>query len=133
MDRKLTLASAAGPATAADTARARQAEVTRRRVRLMIEITARAGTYRKGLLSAVKHLSPEEAAIVSDLERYGLQVPQLQDVLRGGHVLEDELFQVSLRIREHHAECVRRVCCPGHSRQFDREGASRRRGNQRQL
>ena len=49
-------------------------------MRLMIEITARAGAYRKGLLNAVAHLSPEEAAIVSDLERYGLQVPQLHDV-----------------------------------------------------
>jgi hypothetical protein len=56
----------------------------------MIEITARAGTYRKGLLSAVAHLSPEEALIISDLERYGLQVPQLQDVLWGGHVLVDD-------------------------------------------
>ena len=56
----------------------------------MIEITARAGSYRKGLLNAVAHLSPEEAAIISDLERYGLQVPQLQDVLCGGHVLVDD-------------------------------------------
>jgi hypothetical protein len=56
----------------------------------MIEITARAGSYRKGLLSAVEHLSPEESAIISDLERYGLQVPQLQDVLCGGHVLVDD-------------------------------------------
>jgi hypothetical protein len=55
----------------------------------MIEITARGGSYRKGLLSAVEHLSPEEAAIISGLERYGLQVPQLQDVLCGGHVLVD--------------------------------------------
>jgi hypothetical protein len=56
----------------------------------MIEITARAGAYRKGLLSAAKHLSPEEAAILSDLERHGLQVPQLHDVLCGGHVLVDD-------------------------------------------
>jgi hypothetical protein len=56
----------------------------------MIEITARAGSYRKGLLNAVEHLSPEEAAIISDLERYGLQVPQLEDVLCGGHVLVDD-------------------------------------------
>ena len=32
----------------------------RARVRLMIEITARAGAHRKGLLAAAKHLSPEE-------------------------------------------------------------------------
>jgi len=56
----------------------------------MIEITARAGTYRKGLVAAAKHLSPEEAAIISDLERHGLQVPQLRDVLCGGHVLIDD-------------------------------------------
>jgi hypothetical protein len=62
----------------------------RARVRLIIEITARAGAYRKGLLAAAKHLSPEEAAIISDLERHGLQVPQLRDVLCGGHVLIDD-------------------------------------------
>ena len=67
-----------------------QAELVRARVRLMIEITARAGAYRKGLLSATKRLSPEEAAIISDLERHGLQVPQLHDVLCGGHVLVDD-------------------------------------------
>jgi hypothetical protein len=67
----------------------RTAEI-RVRVRLMIEITARAGSYRKGLLAAAGHLSPEEAAILSDLERHGLQVPQLKDVLCGGHVLVDD-------------------------------------------
>ena len=56
----------------------------------MIEITARAGEYRKGLLAAAARLSPEEAAIISDLERHGLQVPQLHDVLCGGHVLVDD-------------------------------------------
>jgi hypothetical protein len=66
------------------------AELVRTRVRLMIEITARAGAYRKGLLSAAKRLSPEEAEIISDLERHGLQVPQLHDVLCGGHVLVDD-------------------------------------------
>jgi hypothetical protein len=69
---------------------AEQTEQVRTRVRLMIEITARAGTYRKGLLAAAVHLSPEEAAIISDLERHGLQVPQLRDVLCGGHVLIDD-------------------------------------------
>ncbi|MET9485053.1 hypothetical protein [Streptomyces sp. NPDC006638] len=69
---------------------ARRTETVRDRVRLMIGITARAGEYRRGLLRAAEHLSPEEAAILSDLERHGLQVPQLRDVLRGGHVLVDD-------------------------------------------
>ncbi|NDZ79603.1 hypothetical protein G3I19_13990 [Streptomyces sp. SID10853] len=62
----------------------------RNRVRLMIEITAQAGAYRKGLVAAARRLSPEEATILSDLERHGLQVPQLHDVLCGGHVLVDD-------------------------------------------
>jgi hypothetical protein len=70
--------------------RARQADEIRRRVRLMIEITARAGAYRKGLVTAARRLSPEEAAILVDLEQHGLQVPQLHDVLCGGHVLVDD-------------------------------------------
>jgi hypothetical protein len=56
----------------------------------MIEITARDGAYRKGLLAAVGHLGPEEAVIIADLERHGLQVPQLRDVLCGGHVIVDD-------------------------------------------
>jgi hypothetical protein len=56
----------------------------------MIEITARAGEYRRGLLAAAERLSPEEAVIIVDLERNGLQVPQLHDVLCGGHVLVDD-------------------------------------------
>ena len=56
----------------------------------MIELTARAGAYRKGLLTAAAQLSPEEAAIISGLERHGLQVQQLHDVLCGGHVLVDD-------------------------------------------
>src|SRR5882757_7389918 len=92
---------------------AEHTEVVRGRVRLMIEITARAGSYRKGLLNAVAHLSPEEAAIVSDLARYGLQVPQLHDVLCGGHVLVDDpdlydewrFDKVShLRLSSHHPD-----------------------------
>ena len=79
----------------------------------MIEITARAGTYRKGLLAAAAHLSPEEAAIIADLERHGLQVPQLHDVLCGGHVLVDDpklyedwrFAKVShLRVSSHHKD-----------------------------
>jgi hypothetical protein len=90
-----------------------QTEVVRTRVRLIIEITAREGAYRKGLLAAAEHLSPEEAAIISDLERNGLQVSQLHDVLCGGHVLIDDpqLYEdwrftgVShLRISSHHRD-----------------------------
>ena len=62
----------------------------RTRVRLLIDITARAGSYRRGLQAAAAQLSPEEAAIILDLEEHGLQVPQLRDVLRGGHVLVDD-------------------------------------------
>ena len=85
----------------------------RTRVRLMIEITLRAGAYRKGLLTAAARLSPEEAAIISDLERHGLQVQQLHDVLCGGHVLVDdpELYEAwrfakvsHLRISSHHRD-----------------------------
>jgi hypothetical protein len=94
VDRKhplagVTHAGRAG-ASAAEQARARQAELVRERIRLMIEITARAGAYRKGLVAAARRLSPEEAAILSDLEEHGLQVPQLHDVLCGGHVLVDD-------------------------------------------
>jgi len=85
----------------------------RTRVRLLIEITARAGAYRKGLLAAANHLSPEEAAIITDLEAHGLQVQQLRDVLCGGHVLIDDpelceewrFTKVShLRISSHHRD-----------------------------
>jgi len=100
-----------GPASGALSAE--QTEVVRTRVRLMIELTAREGDYRKGLLAAAEHLSPEEAAIISDLERNGLQVSQLHDVLCGGHVLIDDpqLYEdwrftgVShLRISSHHRD-----------------------------
>jgi hypothetical protein len=82
--------SARSGKSASDAARTERAEEQRRRVRLMIEITARAGAYRKGLVAAVGRLSPEEAVILADLERNGLQVPQLHDVLCGGHVLVDD-------------------------------------------
>ncbi|MFJ8754760.1 hypothetical protein ACIREO_36445 [Streptomyces sp. NPDC102441] len=94
MERKHALASVTHlrrPGKAAsDSVIDRRAEQVRTRVRLMIEITAQAGAYRKGLVAAARRLSPEEAAILSDLERHGLQVPQLHDVLCGGHVLVDE-------------------------------------------
>ena len=90
-----------------------QTEKVGARVRLMIEITARAGAYRKGLLTAAARLSPKEAAIISDLEGHGLPVQQLHDVLCGGHVLVDdpqlyEDWQFSkvshLRIFSHHRD-----------------------------
>jgi hypothetical protein len=90
-----------------------QTELVRTRVRLLVEITARAGKYRNGLLAAATQLSPEEAAIIVDLARHGLQVPQLRDVLCGGHVLVDdpELYEkwrfesVShARISSHHRD-----------------------------
>jgi hypothetical protein len=88
-----------------------QTRQVRTRVRLLIDITARAGSYRRGLQAAAAQLSPEEAAIIVDLEEHGMQVPQLRDVLRGGHVLVDDpsLYDkwrfdkvTHLRISSHH-------------------------------
>ena len=94
VDRKHPLAGLTHPrrtgAAAPDDERDRRAALTRERVRLMIDITARAGEYRRGLVAAAGRLSPEEAVILSDLEQHGLQVPQLHDVLCGGHVLVDD-------------------------------------------
>ena len=89
--RPITFAGRPGRsgAGARDEVRARAA-AERERVRLMISITARAGEYRKGLVHAAGRLSTEEAVILADLERHGLQVPQLHDVLCGGHVLVDD-------------------------------------------
>src|SRR5450755_157558 len=64
-----------------------ETERIRARVRLMIEITARGGRFRGGLLQAAERLTPEEAAIVADLETHGLDVTQLRDLLHGAHVL----------------------------------------------
>ena len=92
---------------------AEETEHVRARVRLIIEITARAGSYRRGLLAAARQLSPEEAAIIADLAEHGMQVPQLHDVLCGGHVLVDDpqlyenwrLDKVShLRVSSHHRD-----------------------------
>src|SRR6202034_947449 len=64
-------------------------------------------------LAAAEHLGPEEAAIISALERNGLQVSQLHDVLCGGHVLIDDpqLYEdwrftgvSQLRISSHHRD-----------------------------
>jgi hypothetical protein len=67
-----------------------ETERVRTRVRLMVEITARAGEYRSGLGLAAKRLTPAEAAIIADLETHGLDVQQLREVLCGAHVLVDE-------------------------------------------
>jgi hypothetical protein len=67
-----------------------ETELVRSRVRLMVEITSRVGTFRSGLAGAAKRLTPSEAAIIADLERHGLDVPQLREVLCGAHVLIDE-------------------------------------------
>ena len=61
----------------------------RTRVRLMVEITASSGKWRSGLALAARRLTPSEAAIIADLERHGLDVQQLREVLRGAHVLVD--------------------------------------------
>ncbi len=76
--------------TAATPLTQQQTEIVRTRVRLLIQITAKVGSYRKGLVQAAERLSPEEAAIIVDLADHGLQVPQLRDVLCGGHVLVDD-------------------------------------------
>ena len=66
-----------------------ETERVRTRVRLMVEITARTGKWRSGLALAARRLTPSEAAIIADLERHGLDVQQLREVLRGAHVLVD--------------------------------------------
>jgi hypothetical protein len=65
-------------------------EQIRRRVRLMVQISARPGVYRRGLVKTAEHLTPQEAVVLADLEHHGLDVVQLQDVLRGAHVLVDD-------------------------------------------
>ena len=72
-----------------------QAEQTRTRVRLLVQLTTRHGRYRRGLVQAAKTLTPQEASVLADLEAHGLDVNQLRDVLCGGHVLVDnpELYE----------------------------------------
>lgn len=88
-------------------------EQIRRRVRLMVQISARPGVYRRGLEQAAKRLTPQEAAVLADLEHHGLNVIQLRDVLRGAHVLVDDpsLYERWLfpkashqRVSSHHHE-----------------------------
>lgn len=64
----------------------------RTRVRLMVEISARAGRLRGGLMQAAERLTPEEASVVADLEAHGLDVIQLRNLLQGAHVLVDESY-----------------------------------------
>jgi hypothetical protein len=93
-----------------------ETERVRRRVRLMVEITSRVGGYRTGLSLAARRLTPSEAAIIADLERHGLDVPQLRDVLCGGHVLVDdpELYhrwrfpKTRARLSSHHKRIDKR-------------------------
>src|SRR3954471_19139346 len=93
-----------------------ETERVRRRTQLMVEITSRVGAYRAGLALAARRLTPVEAAIVADLERHGLDVPQLRDVLRGGHVLVDdpELYdrwrfpKTRTRLSSHHRRIDKR-------------------------
>lgn len=66
------------------------AEQIRTRVRLLVDITSKAGEFRDGLALAGERLTPAEATIIADLERHGLDVPQLREVLWGGHVLVDD-------------------------------------------
>ena len=67
-----------------------ETERVRTRVRLMVQIASQMGEYRSGLAGAAKRLTPSEAAIIADLERHGLDVPQFREVLCGAHVLVDE-------------------------------------------
>lgn len=61
-----------------------------RRVQLLVEITSRVGEYRRGLTGAGRKLTAQEATVIADLEHHGLDVPQLREVLWGGHVLVDD-------------------------------------------
>jgi hypothetical protein len=90
----------------------------RARVQLIVEISARGARFRGGLLQAAKRLTPEEAAVVADLETHGLDVIQLRNLLRGAHVLVDEpsLYERWLfprvshqRISSHHPEIDKRA------------------------
>jgi len=85
----------------------------RTRVRLLVQLTTRYGRYRRGLVQAAKSLTPEEAAVLADLEAHGLDVNQLRDVLWGGHVLVDEHGPAD---PGHHSSTV----CPQTGRSFNR-------------
>jgi hypothetical protein len=96
----------------AETARVRE------RVSLMLEISSRSYRFRRGILDAARRLTPHEAAIVADLERNGLDVTQLRDLLHGAHVLVDqpELYERWVfphkshqRMSSHHPEIDKRT------------------------
>ncbi len=96
----------------AETARVRE------RVGLMLELSSRSTRFRRGILQAAAHLTPYEAAIVADLERHGLDVTQLRDLLHGAHVLVDqpELYERWVfpdkshqRMSSHHPEIDKRT------------------------
>ena len=96
----------------AETARVRE------RVRLMLEVSSRSNRFRRGILQAAARLTPHEAAIVADLERHGLDVTQLRDLLHGAHVLVDqpELYERWVfphkshqRMSSHHPEIDKRT------------------------
>ena len=67
-----------------------EADRIRRRVELLVDITSTVGEYRDGLDLAADRLTDREARIIQDLERHGLDVLQLREVLWGGHVLIDD-------------------------------------------
>jgi hypothetical protein len=107
--------SALGPAKTK--AESSETERIRERVRLMVEISAQPGVYRRGLEQAARRLTPEEAAVLADLESHGLNVLQLREVLRGAHVLVDapSLYQRWLfpkvshqRLSSHHPDIDKR-------------------------
>ena len=68
----------------------RETERIRRRMQVLIRITARPGIFRAGITVAARRLTPEEARILTDLEASGMDVIQLREVLRGAHVLVDD-------------------------------------------
>lgn len=92
-------------------------ERIRRRVRLMVQLTARPGVYRRGLMKTAEQVTSQEAVVLADLEHHGLDVVQLQEVLRGAHVLVDDpsLYErwqfpgiSHQRISSHHHEIDKR-------------------------
>lgn len=109
----------AGKPTSAEPALSpEETERVRTRVRLMIELSARGARFRGGLEQAAQRLTPEEAAVVADLEAHGLDVIQLRNLLRGAHVLVDESYLYDRwlfpgvshqRISSHHPEIDKRT------------------------
>lgn len=85
-----TVSTPAQPTTTDASVDRAEGDRTRRRVELLVDITSRVGEYRDGLRPAAERLTDHEAAIIEDLERHGLDVLQLREVLWGGHVLIDD-------------------------------------------